>query len=81
MGKIWKPLNMKRTRGQPEPGQLIALRRTGDQPFYDFGRVKVVDGRRSYYSLSALGTVKLNDESDTSGIEWMPMMEPSASAR
>lgn len=75
MPKLWKPLNLRRVRGQPQPGQLIALRRTGHEPFYDIGRVKIIDGRRSYYSTAVLGAVKLSDESDLKGIEWMPLME------
>ena len=72
---IWKPLNFRRKRGQPRPGQLIAIRRLGDEPFYDVGRVKVIDGRKAYYSVSALGGVRLNDETDLDGITWMSLYE------
>lgn len=74
--EIWKPLDLRIASDQPLPGQLIAVRQTiGGVRKYDMGRVKVIDGRRSYYSVKKLGALMLSDESDTRGFEWMPMME------
>ena len=75
MARIWKPLDLRRVRGQPKPGQLIAVRQKNKAPAYDFGRVKVINGRRSYYSVREVGSLMLNDESDMRGIEWMPLNE------
>lgn len=72
----WRKLDLRDRKLCPAPGELIAVRKVAvDDKFYDLGRVKIIDGRAAYYSISDLGSVMLTDEDDMEALQWLPIME------